>query len=63
MEKINEKGCPKCGSINIKKVEDENDFLSYKGEGDSVKKYINKTKQKYICLERNCGYGWEEDLA
>jgi len=63
MEKINEKGCPKCGSVHIKKVEDENDFLPHVEEGDPVRKQINKTKQKYICLERNCGHEWEEDLV
>lgn len=54
--------CPKCGSINIKKVEGADDFLSYKGEGEPAKRHKTKTKQKHICLENNCGQEWEEDL-
>ena len=54
--------CPKCGSAHIKKVEGVNDFLSYKGEGEPAKRHIKKTKQKYICWEKDCGYKWEEDL-
>jgi len=54
--------CPKCGSANIKEIEDKNDFLSYKAEGEAVERQIEKTKQKYLCLEENCGHKWEEDL-
>lgn len=58
----NEIKCPKCGSSNVKKFEEADDFLSYKGEGEAAKKQKNKIKQKYICLENNCGYKWEKNL-
>jgi len=52
--------CPKCHSAQIKKAEEIDDFLSYKGEGESAKKAKIKTKQKYFCWKCNCE--WEEDL-
>lgn len=54
--------CLKCGSTQIKKVEGIDDFLSRKDEGELAKKANKKTKQKYFCLEKNCGYEWEENL-
>ncbi|MFH2013763.1 MAG: hypothetical protein ABIJ17_02220 [Patescibacteria group bacterium] len=53
--------CPKCGSISVRKAEDADSFLSYKGEGEPAKKAKTKIKQKYFCLEENCNYEWEED--
>jgi transposase-like protein len=54
--------CPRCGSDQVKKVEGTDDFLPFKGEGEPVRKAKEKTKQKYICLEEDCGYEWEGDL-
>jgi transposase-like protein len=58
----NEIKCPKCGSINIKKIEGADDFLSHKDEGEPVKRQTTKTKQKYVCLKEKCNYEWEDDL-
>jgi len=54
--------CPKCGSVNVRKAEGPDDFLSHKGEGEPAKKAKTKTKQRYFCLEEKCDYEWEEDL-
>jgi len=54
--------CPKCGSDKVKEVEGKDDFLSHKGEGKFAKKAYIKMKQKYLCLEKKCGYKWEKDL-
>ncbi len=57
------KRCPKCKSINIRKAEGIDDFLSYKGESEPAKKANTKTKQKWFCLEADCDHKWEEDLG
>ncbi len=54
------KKCPKCKSTQTKEDEGEDDFLSYKGEGEKAKRAKIKTTQKYFCWD--CGYKWEEKI-
>ena len=57
---MEEKKCPRCGSNQIKKAKEKDDFLSYKGEGDPAKRYIPKSQQKWFCWK--CNHEWVEDL-
>jgi DNA-directed RNA polymerase subunit RPC12/RpoP len=50
--------CPKCSSDRVKKLENENDFLHVKPEGEPARKQKNNINQNiYYCL--NCGYEWD----
>jgi len=57
---INNKRCPNCESVNIKKIDSPENFLSHKPEGESAQTNKPKDKQKYYCFY--CEHEWEEDI-
>jgi len=59
MNKKNKK-CPKCNSIRTKGEEGTNDFLHFKGQGETAQKAKLKKEQGYFCWD--CEHKWSEKL-